>query len=881
MKDTSMNLYSLRNKFLLSVAGISIVVVVVAMLSVSWLISQQYLHQSNEHLSNATRIINDSLLERKNDQLLASRQLATQKNLGTTIWYLSQYAQADVDREMLFITYQQLVKDTYKIGRVAKLSKITLYDAAGHLISFALFNNNTEMVGFAEYHPTPSFQVATLKNGEELNRENLRTMGSVATVGFKFNGALPRQEITRYSAADGKLLIECLVPIMGESFDPVTGEQQTRQLGLVVTEQPLDQNFVDALARLAEIKINLFTRQGYSAGSLPDYRQPDWNGLQSGADSLASPNEITLKGEDYYQRLIPLHTGTQLTGSIAVLQSQHIAQQNTREMMQVLELTALASLLFIMPFAWYFSTSITRPITTLSHIFHSVASGKQTSTLNDELGKLEKASGRSDELGEMTQSFIDMNDAIKQKIRQINEINTSLEAKVEQRTQALAHANEELTILAAIDSLTGLPNRRLMQDRLDQAIAAATRHGGHGALLFIDLDDFKKINDTLGHDMGDLLLQQVAERLKTCVREGDTVARLGGDEFVVMLTNLSEQANVASEQAEATGNHILSKFKRSYQLAQSEYRAGCSIGITLFNHQQKSVEELLKQADIAMYQSKKAGRHTLRFFDPKMQTAVNERAALDDALHKALEHQQFQLHYQVQTDNSDHPFGAEALLRWHHPEKGLMSPAQFIPLAEETGLIKQIGTWVLESACTQLSLWQQDALTRALSLSVNVSAKQFHQPDFVSQVRAVLQHHVIDPALLTLELTESVLLENIADTIAKMHALKEIGVRFSLDDFGTGYSSLQYLKRLPLDQFKIDQSFVRDIAVDGSDQAIVRTIIAMALTLNLDVIAEGVETEEQKQILMECGCLHFQGYLFGKPMPIAQLEALLTITNKG
>ena len=870
-----MNIYSLRNKFLLSVAGISIVVVVVAMLSVSWLISQQYLHQSNDHLSNAARIINDSLIDKKNDQRLATRQLATQKNLGTTIWYLSQYAQADVDREMLFITYQQLVKDTYKIGRVAKLSKITLYDAAGHLISFALFHDNTELVGFAEYLPTPSFQVATLQNGEELNRNNLQTMGSVATVGFKFNGSLPKQEITRYSAADGKLLIESLVPIMGEAFDPVTGEQQTRQLGLVVTEQSLDQTFVDALASLADIKINLFTQQGYIAGSLPDYRQPDWKGLQSGADSLTSPNEIMLKGERYYQRLIPLHTGTQLTGSIAVLQSQHIAQQNIVEMMQILGLIAVASLLCIIPFAWYFSTSITRPLTTLSRIFHGVASGNQSSTLDDELDKLEKASGRSDELGEMTQSFIDMNDAIKQKIQQINEINISLEAKVEQRTQALAIANKDLTILAAIDSLTGLPNRRLMQDRLHQMVAAVSRNDRHGALLFIDLDNFKKLNDTLGHDMGDLLLQQVATRLTTCVRENDTVARLGGDEFVVMLTDLSEQADVASEQAEATGQQILSKLTQPYQLAESEYRASCSIGVTLFNHQQKSVEELLKQADIAMYQSKKAGRRTLRFFDPKMQTAVNERAALDDALHKALEHQQFQLHYQVQTDNSNHPFGAEALLRWQHPENGLMSPAQFIPLAEETGLIKQIGLWVLESACMQLSLWQQDAPTRALSLSVNVSAKQFHQADFVSQLRAVLQQHAIDPALLTLELTESVLLENIEDTIAKMHALKEIGVRFSLDDFGTGYSSLQYLKRLPLDQFKIDQSFVRDIAVDGSDQAIVRTIIAMALTLNLDVIAEGVETDEQKQILTDCGCTHFQGYLFGKPVLIETFEANL------
>jgi len=436
-------------------------------------------------------------------------------------------------------------------------------------------------------------------------------------------------------------------------------------------------------------------------------------------------------------------------------------------------------------------------------------------------------------------------------------------------------AAEEIKNLAFFDPLTNLPNRRLLMDRLNQALLSSTRSGKTGALLFIDLDNFKTLNDTLGHDLGDLLLQQVSERLNTCVREGDTVARLGGDEFVVMLEDLSEHALEAAAQTESIGEKILVTLNQPYKLSSHAYHSSTSIGATVFNDQERSIEELMKQADIAMYQSKKAGRNTLRFFDPKMQEVINTRADLEAELRSALTNGQFHLHYQIQMDNALHPVGAEALIRWIHPERGLISPAQFIPLAEETGFIVPIGLWVLNTACAQLKCWRQDPCTHNLILAVNVSARQFRQPDFVAQVTETTQRHAINPARLKLELTESLLLENIEDTIATMTALKAIGVRFSLDDFGTGYSSLQYLKRLPLDQLKIDQSFVRDITVDASDQAIVRTIIAMAKSLNLKVIAEGVETDEQRQLLLNKGCMHYQGYLFGRPIPIAQFEISL------
>lgn len=458
--------------------------------------------------------------------------------------------------------------------------------------------------------------------------------------------------------------------------------------------------------------------------------------------------------------------------------------------------------------------------------------------------------------------------------RDITELNKSRSELNEANIQ-LENMNAMLQSLASIDSLTQLPNRRLLLDRLNQALVSSARSGLNGAVMFIDLDNFKTLNDTLGHDIGDMLLQQVAKRLELCVRETDTVARLGGDEFVVMLEDLNEQSIEAAAQIEHVGSNILAMLNQPYQLGSHKYQNTPSIGVTLFNNNTQTADELMKQADIAMYQAKKAGRKTLRFFDPQMQDNINTRAALEDALRNALTNHEFQLYYQIQVGRSNRPFGAEALIRWIHPERGLVPPIQFIPLAEETGLILPIGQWVLETACAQLKSWQQSPLTSELVLAVNVSAKQFRQADFVAQVRAIVQHHAIDPKLLKLELTESLLLETIEDTIATMNALNEFGVQFSLDDFGTGYSSLQYLKQLPLDQLKIDQSFVRDLATDSSDKAIVRTIIAMANSLGLNVIAEGVETEEQRERLLGKGCAHYQGYLFGKPVPIKQFEALL------
>ncbi len=436
-------------------------------------------------------------------------------------------------------------------------------------------------------------------------------------------------------------------------------------------------------------------------------------------------------------------------------------------------------------------------------------------------------------------------------------------------------AEAQIHQLAFYDSLTELPNRRLLVERLQQAFSVGVRSGHHGAVLFLDLDNFKTINDTKGHDVGDQLLVEVAKRLNACVRGGDTVARLGGDEFVVVLDSLSTVADEAAAQADLVAEKIAFTLSQPYQIENHALHSTPSIGVVLFRGHQQSLDDVLKHADTAMYQAKTEGRNTIRFYDPLMQAAIEARAELEEELRHALERKQFRLHYQIQVDNRNRPLGAEVLLRWQHPQRGLVSPGVFIPLAEETGNIVPIGFWVLQTACEQLRAWQADPLTRDLTLAVNVSAKQFRNPDFVEHVRRALAETGVKPAQLKLELTESIVLENVEDTIAKMRELKLSGVSFSMDDFGTGYSSLQYLKRLPLNQIKIDQSFVRDIVSDSNDAAIVQTIIAMSDVLGLNVIAEGVETEEQREFLDLRGCHVFQGYLFGRPVPLEEFEAQL------
>ena len=439
-------------------------------------------------------------------------------------------------------------------------------------------------------------------------------------------------------------------------------------------------------------------------------------------------------------------------------------------------------------------------------------------------------------------------------------------------------AEEEINQLAYYDPLTRLPNRRLLMDRLQQALATSARHQRSGALLMLDLDNFKTVNETRGHDRGDALLLQVAHRLRSCVHEDDTVARQGGDEFVVVLEDLGDSPEEAAARAEDVGQRILGVLREPYQIDGDAHHSSLSMGVTIYSGTRETVDELLKRADLALYQAKNAGRDTLRFYDPQMQAVVSARATLELDMRVGLAQGQFELYYQPQIDHG-RIIGAEALLRWRHPRDGFISPAHFIPLAEETGLILPLGEWVLQAACRRLAAWAQQPDLATLSLAVNVSPRQFHQTGFVAQVLAALAGAGADGHQLKLEMTEGLLLQDVEDTIDKMGQLRGYGVGFSLDDFGTGYSSLSYLKRLPLDQLKIDQSFVRDVLTDPNDAAIARTVVALGTSLGLRVIAEGVETEAQREFLERHHCHAWQGFLLSPPVAVAEFEALVRRTN--
>ena len=430
---------------------------------------------------------------------------------------------------------------------------------------------------------------------------------------------------------------------------------------------------------------------------------------------------------------------------------------------------------------------------------------------------------------------------------------------------------DEIRRLAYYDPLTALPNRRLLLDHLKHATSASARTGQAGAVMFLDLDHFKQINDSLGHTVGDDVLQRVAKRLQASVGDGHLVARVGGDEFVLVLEALGDVGQESAKQTEALASKILSELGQPYALHDRSIVCTPSLGIAMFEQGNDDIEELLKKADAGMHQAKAAGRNKVRFFDPVMQAAAATRNALEAALRRGLEKEEFLLYFQIQIGSDGQPTGAEALVRWNRDSGGMVSPAQFIPLAEESGLILPLGQWVLETACTQLLAWGNDPQTAHWSMAVNVSALQFLQADFVACVEHALQKTGANPRLLKLELTESMLVGDIEAIISKMTALMVRGVRFSLDDFGTGYSSLTYLKRLPLAQLKIDQSFVRDLLTDPNDAVIASTIVSLGHSLGLKVIAEGVETQGQRDFLAQMGCDAFQGYYFGHPVPASEL----------
>lgn len=602
----------LKDRLWIGAVIISIVVALASMLAVSVVIRLQHLDQSNAVLSKASRVVDDNLTDRKNSLLSASRQLATQRNLGSTLWYLAQYAQSGLDHETLENTYQQLLGDTYKIGRVARLSQLAIYDVTGNLVAFAQSRGVSDLVGFVIGTAAPTLMVASPREGEELNRQALHESKAAQGIEFHFKGPLPQQESAHLTVSQEKLAIESFVPVMGVAFNPDTGKQEIKQLGLVAALQFLDEAFVEHISRLTDVKINVFTPRGLSSGSLANYRTPDWGDSLEASGPLSPRlvfNETYIDGTGYYQCLSPFYAEKQFVGSIAFLQSKEVVRKNTLQMVSILGVIALACLLIILPLGWYFAISIAHPLTVLSRIFRGIASGEQDGAFRAELAQLEGQPQRYQEMRDLTQSFVAMDQAITQKMQQINEINASLEEVVAQRTAELRIANDELTKRVSHDPLTGLPNRKLLSDRVQMALAVARRNETPLALMYIDLDEFKPINDTLGHDFGDLLLKKAALRIQSSLREADTVARVGGDEFIVLLPIIQ-----TSGDAVAVAEKIRQTMCFPFDLAGHECHISSSIGIAIFPDHGSNETVLFKNADTAMYLAKNGGRNRTELF---------------------------------------------------------------------------------------------------------------------------------------------------------------------------------------------------------------------------------------------------------------------------
>ncbi len=1221
-----MRIRRLRNKLLLGAVAICILLALAYMTAVSLIIREQYLDQSNSLLQNALKVVEDGLSKRKSDLLAASRDLATQKDLGSTIWYLTQYASSEPDREVLFNTYQQLVQGTRKTGLIARASRVLLYNSAGKLVAFARLEGTSDEAGYVDRFSKPRFHVVTTKSGQESSWRKAVT--DIPGISPSFQGKLPRRENMHYAVIDGSLSIEVQVPIIGQAFDSATGKPEIEQLGLVDMVQPIGQSFAEQFAELTNTDIDIFTRQRLSSGKLAAYMSPDWGG---GQPRKAIFNQIRVAEVGYYQCLLPLYDGSEFVGAVSMLHSREAVRKNIWEMIRTLWLIAGASVLLIFPLVWYFATSISRPLTLLSRIFRGLASGKQLIS-EDEFAHLESERNRNDELGDLAKSFMAMNDAVRQKIAQINEINASLEQKISERTAELAASEQEsrtlienspdiiarydrdcrriyvnaafgevveggtkallgrkpseypggaesgvyeerigevfssgrsahfemewldkegreicshirlspefdlygnvatvlgisrditdlkasqkaillesqkfetllhaagdgihildlsgnvlqanesfcrmlgytpdevigmnvakwdahfspeelkervpalmtksvtfesrhrkcdgeiidveintvgveisgqkmlfcssrditarkqldesrrmasliyqgsaeavlitdeennivdvnpafthltgytreevlgrnprllqsgrhdkafyeemwrailekdrwqgelrglskdgsvhimLTNISVIrhadgsiyrhvaqyfditdrkqneeliwkqanyDTLTGLPNRRLFLDRLEQETRKSKRSGLPLALLFIDLDRFKEINDTLGHAKGDMLLVEAAGRIRGCVRETDVVSRLGGDEFTIILAEYGEHLHI-----ERIAQDIIHALSRRFELEGDSAYVSASIGITLYPDDAGNLEELIKHADQAMYSAKAQGRNRFSYFTPSLQIEAQEKLMLTNELRQALSRKELEVYYQAIVEMTDERVvKAEALLRWKHPKLGMVSPAAFIPLAEESGLILEIGEWVFDEVISSILNWQA-RFGRIIQVSVNNSPIQFEKAARHSWMER-LEKSGLPAKSINVEITEGLLIKDSASVKLQLVELRNRGIEVSIDDFGTGFSALSYLKEFDIDYLKIDKSFVSNLTEDRNDRALTEAIIQMAHQLGIKTIAEGVETEAQRDLLISAGCDLAQGFFYSLPVPAIEFEKLL------
>ncbi len=985
--------WSLKNKILFGVLLFAVLMASAYMGAASVVMRQQYLDESHRMLKNAAGIVEAALNLRRERVQSAARDLASQKNLGADLWYLTRYGQENLDQETLSSTYRQLAQDVLQIARRKNIPRLAIYDMAGHLLVFARKDDAHWQTGFVQTVSTGGIHLANISPTGELRWQPMSATRSLASL--RFDEAIPRTERAFYARVDGHLVIRAEIPVMGEMFEPGNNGPVREPMGFVDAILPFDSTYLQQIAHLTGTHVNLFLGNVLDMGDIASYRSvnrmSDYTTLPSGNLLF---NTVNIQGNGYYQCLFPLVGDHGVTGSVALLQSMEVINKNIWQMIGILWWIALGSVLLIIPLAWYFAVSLTSPITLLIGMFRKMARGDRRRWSARERLLMHGAQRRRDELGELALGFMAMNDAIAQKIDEIRDMNASLEQKVADRTAALSakeaetrtlienspdtivrydrecrriyvnpalsdaieggsaavlhktpietlgteegqayqdkirqvfatglpvehevtwrnkqdrtvHSHVRLTpefdasgnVSSALgigrdmtdrmafeqtiwrqanyDTLTHLPNRQMFQDTLYQETQSMLRHGHSLALLLIDLDRFKEVNDALGHDKGDSLLIQAAHRIRSCVRENDTVSRLGGDEFTVIIGGFDDVTTV-----ERIARDIIDRLSLPFDLAGEQAYISASIGISRYPQDATELDTLFKHADQAMYAAKNNGRNQFYHFTPDLQQAADMRLRMTNDLRHALADGQLVIHYQPIIElTSGKLYKIEALLRWQHPERGTIDPTSFIALAEETGLIVSIGDWVFGEVVQQTKSWQKKCVN-PVRISVNKSPVQIHQRDQPVSWPEVVRTAGLDARQVTIEITEGVLLDANDDVRARLTELRQAGMQLALDDFGTGYSSLSYLKKFDIDFLKIDRSYIQHLENDPDQRVLCEAIIVMAHTLGLQVIAEGVETAAQQQLLLAAGCDYAQGFLYDRPLPADMFEQRWLIAGK-
>ena len=819
-------------------------------MSIIWVLIDDSIAQTRVELQNDIETVRTELVSNEARFLAAARQTAELEELGLKVKHIRRY-KTNYNPSVTRPLYSALAGAAYDSGKIAgDIWKTLIYDEEGDLVAFSHIEADDAKKGYVHNFPNPQFMVAEGKSDVDPLAIVWQNRTDYPGINAHYPGPFPSGEAMQYARSVSTLTVKTFYPIMGFAFNPESRKMEPSQVGFVETENPLDRSFVTKLTRLLpDREINVYLADGtgmrVSAGTLTAHRLPEIP-----FDRGGGVPSVEMEDAKYLQRVLPLYNGEQIVGAVAVLQTKKTVLDYFLDLFDSLLFASAFTLALVIPVSIALVRTFTRPIERLQEGIREIQEGS--------LGQQIMVTS-NDEIAQLTTSFNRMS----------TELADSAEI-IQERETALKRSQKELEYLSNHDALTDLPNRRFFMLRLEHAIEQAKRRDTKIAVLFLDLDEFKQVNDTLGHDVGDELLVEVSNRLSDTVRSVDTLARIGGDEFNILIEDVKQVRDV-----EVVVEKLLVDFKLPFICNGHEIATTASIGVALYPDDGDDMMTLIKHADLAMYQSKDEGRNNYSFFSRKLSEYIEERSTYINAMKATLKEQcrEFHLLYQpkvsLETGNIS---GAEALVRWNNPSLGFIGPDRFIKMAEETNLIIPLGEWILNQAFRDFKAMQALGCVYP-KISINVSSVQLRNSDMIRTVKRAIRDSGITPEEVELEITESYIVTDQENALRTLQELRNMHLDIAIDDFGTGYSSMSYLQKLPVTRLKIDKSFVDNLPDSRESIAIAKAIIALANTFGLDITAEGVETREQLDYLKSVHCHEVQGYYYAKPLSFEEFVA--------